>query len=160
MRTTSARDRSRTMAQPRLGHRFVERLGSPVRATGAVLVGSAGLSALAAWKPSTFVLAVGAVAAAVLAYRWARLLAGRDARGLLLLWLVFAVDRTAALVLPGGLTIVAQRLDDISLGMALVIVLVTGRWRRSQTSPGRAVSAGMAVFAAGGVVSALVGHVE
>src|SRR3954451_3551293 len=71
-----------------------------VRALGLAILGSAAASAAIVGSTNLTVSAVGAVLAAWLTYHWVRLLVLRDARGLLSLWVVFAFNRTLAVVLP------------------------------------------------------------
>ncbi|MGY1745239.1 hypothetical protein [Blastococcus sp. SYSU D00695] len=127
-----------------------------------VLVAAATLalstSLLVAWWAPVAVVA-GAVACAAIAI-WVRLLARRDTRALVVLWLVFALNRTFALLAGDGpVGSVMSSLDDIALGVALVVVVLTGV--RCTGLPRSLVVAfcGLFVFGVAGVLGAVLAGV-
>jgi hypothetical protein len=137
-----------------LGSRWSSR-----RSVVVVVVCSALLASVFVWQPGVPVALVVLVGLA-LVVAWVRSLARRDARALIALWLVFASNRTAALLLPDGLSAWALRVDDLALALALGVVLATGVRRRDLRLPGRAVTVGMGLFALCGASSALLADVR
>lgn len=130
-----------------------------MRGVAAVAVASAVLAAavgLVWWAPIG-VLLLGSVAyGGVL---WVRLLVVRDSRALIVLWLVFGLTRTAALLVPADLQQATLWLDDVALAVALAVVLATGRGTPRGPRVPWAVYAGMGLFAVSGVLSGLAADV-
>ena len=124
-------------------------------AVAVVVVGSAALCTtlvVAWWAPlGLLVLAAGAV----VTLRWISWVARREARALLALWVLFAISRPLGLLVPSSLTPLAERVDDVALAAALVIVVLTGRPRLRLPGGATGFYAGMAAFAASGVLAAL-----
>lgn len=131
--------------------------------TTQLLLVTISVAALAAaslvWATRPTVAVLGGVVALGLAVAWLRLLVRHDARALIVLWLVFLLNETASRVLPEPWDAVAKRLDDVCLALALVVVLASAVVRRTWQPTPRLVSLGLAVFAAAGVLSAVVASV-
>jgi hypothetical protein len=109
------------------------------------------------WMP--FALALGG-AALVGGARWAAWVVRRDARAVVALWLVFALNRSVGLLAPGGLERAFLVLDDVVLAAALALVLIS---RPHAARGGQGLQwfwVGIGVFAASGVVGALLGDVD
>lgn len=117
--------------------------------TAVAIVAGAGPAALAALSASLVVLVW-----------WVRLLARRDARSVVALWLAFVFTQPVALLLPPALEVWALRVDDLALGIALLVVLATGLARRDLRVPGRLVTLGFAGFAVCGVLGAWLSDVR
>lgn len=125
-----------------------------------VVVGAAGLTIAAifvAVGPAE--LAAGAAAVVVLVW-WVRLLVRRDARSVVALWVAFLFTQPVAVLLPPALEVWALRVDDLALGIALVVVLATGLQRRDLRLPGRLVTLGFAGYAVCGVLGAWLSEVR
>lgn len=126
----------------------------------ATVLGSAALTAGAiglSWGPATVVL--GAVIL-FLGTVWVRTLARRDARGVVALWVLFALNRSVALLLPPGPSAWALRVDDLALGLALAVVVTTGLRRRNLRLLSPGMTTGFALFAASGVLGSLLAGVR
>jgi hypothetical protein len=139
-------------------HRLPEARGgrsAPLWATGVTVVVAAACGAstwFAWWSP----LAVAALAVVVpAAIRWLQWLVRRDARGMIVLWLIFGLNRTLALLVPPALRSWALYLDDIALAVALGTVLLTGARLLPRTRLMAVAYLGLGVFLVSGVVGAL-----
>jgi hypothetical protein len=103
------------------------------------------------WWPFALVVACVAVASAAMWIRW---IVRRDARAVVALWLIFALNRSLALILPPGLYKVTLSLDDIALAVALGVLLMTGARLRPGTRAMTVAYIGFGVFLVSGVVGA------
>lgn len=125
-----------------------------------LVVGATGLTIAAIFVAAVPAqLAAGSAAFVVLAW-WVRLLARRDARSMVALWVAFALTQPVALLLPPALEVWALRIDDLALGIALLVTLATGLRRRDLRLPGRLVTLGFAGFAVAGVLGAWMSEVR
>lgn len=105
------------------------------------------------WAPVGFVLVV--VGAA-----WIRLLVRRDTRALIALWLVFALNRTFALLAGSGpVELLFSSFDDIALGVVLLVVSLTGVRFKGLPREMGFVLGGLLVFGLSGVLGAVLAGV-
>ena len=110
------------------------------------------LSWFAWWAP----LAVAALAVLVpAAIMWVQWLVRRDARSMIVLWLIFGLNRSLALLVPPALRSWALYLDDIALAVALGTVLLTGARLLPRTRLMALAYLGLGVFLVSGVLGAL-----
>ncbi len=137
-------------AHPRPGRWIAE-----LPAVAVVALASAALPVTLIWAWWAPLALIGLGVGTVVTLRWISWVARRQARALLALWLVFALSRPLSLLVPASLAPVAQRIDDLALGLALVVIVLTGRLRFGLPAGGAGFYAGMVVFASSGVLSAL-----
>jgi hypothetical protein len=129
----------------------------PPRASAVVLTGiAAGMLAstlaISWWVPIGILVVGGALSLASL---WIRLLARRDPRALVALWVILALNVPLALVVPPLFEPSMTRLDDIALAVALAVVLLTRRALPVTNLWSTVAMAGLALFAVSGIVSGL-----
>jgi len=126
-------------------------------ATATATVAVAGLLGALTWfdwrRPLVFVLGLGAVLAIV---RWIQWIAHRDARAVIALWVVFAVNRSIALLVPASLGNSVLSLDDAALAVTLAVLTLTGIRLRPPSRELAVAYVGFGVFTACGVAGALV----
>jgi hypothetical protein len=86
---------------------------------------------------------------------WIRWIARRDARAAIALWLVFALNRSVALLVPAALSNRLLYLDDICLATAIFVLVVTGSRFRPGTREMTVAYVGLGVYAVSGVTGAV-----
>jgi hypothetical protein len=125
----------------------------------ATILVAAALSAsswLAWWWPLGILLGLLAAAGAA---RWVVWIVHRDARAVIALWLVFALNRSLALLAPASVQGPLLYMDDIALALALVVLCLTGMTFDPGSRCMRFAYIGFAVFAVSGALGAVAGSV-
>jgi hypothetical protein len=108
--------------------------------------------AISWWVPIGIVVVGGALS---LTNLWIRLLARRDPRALVALWVILALNAPLALVAPPLLQPSITRLDDIVLAIALAVVLLTRRPLPASNLWATVALVGLTLFTVSGIVSGL-----
>jgi hypothetical protein len=104
------------------------------------------------WFPLALVVGFLVLLAAI---AWMRWIAVRDARAVIVLWLVSALNRPIALVVPEALRRSVLYLDDIALASALAVLLLTGVRLVPATRSMAVAYLGFGLFLVSGVVGAV-----
>jgi hypothetical protein len=123
-----------------------------ITATASTLL--AATVAISWWAP----LAILACGTALLwTFRWLKLLVRRDPRALLALWIIFALNASAALLVPLQFQRLVTRLDDASLATALIVILLTHHSKARTNAWTTAAFLGLSIYTIVGILSGLGG---